>query len=234
MSDIGTIACAVNGEWLLACTATGPWQIHTPQSDALPVEPPDGTPVNAVADADCIVVLLEVRNAGRRRLRLIRVDPTGVCTAGPVLDTPHRSIGLTQLLGNPLTLAHQDGFSSVTTDLDIGITRSAPRSFFDAGTVGEYMWIIGHPPTRCDRTWWPLEGPVEYDLSRGKFWLVTILDRLRLQPVHVAPVLSSGPSVTVDASGTIWLASAGELVRISDMGGSMQWPETVDVVVPEP
>lgn len=119
-------------------------------------------------------------------------------------------------------------------DLDIGITRSAPRSFFDAGTVGEYMWIIGHPPTRCDRTWWPLEGPVEYDLSRGKFWLVTILDRLRLQPVHVAPVLSSGPSVTVDASGTIWLASAGELVRISDMGGSMQWPETVDVVVPEP
>lgn len=231
VSALGPVMCAVHGELLLACSAAGPWQILAPGCEPVAVDC-DGIPIGAVADQDSFVVLLEVRESDHTRLRLVRISLTGDCTPGPLLPAISRlGTSMTQLVGDPLTVAHENGFTAITTDLGAGRTRPVPRTFFDAGAVGKYLWTIAHPPHPTSKTWWPLEGPTEYDTSRGQFWMLTILDRLTLQPVHTAAVLTPQPSVTCDSSGTIWLAAAGELLRIPDVGGTMQWPETVDVEV---
>lgn len=220
---------AVRGEMFLACTTTQPWLIHTSDGDPVAVDTPEGLPIGAVADGETFVVLL-VRGSGAPRChQLVRIAMTGTCQTGPLLPTVRKSHAFEPgLLGDPLMVAHDDSFTDITTDLAVGNERHIPRKFFRAGAVGDYIWTIGHPPDRTSRSWWPLGGPPSYDHSRGKFWLLTILDRATLQPVHTAPVLTPHPELAQDDHGIIWLTAAGLVQQIVELGTSMTWPKTIE------
>jgi hypothetical protein len=227
---------AVHGEAFLACTTTQPWLIHTPDGDPIEViDTPQGSPIAAVADADTFAVLLRRTNpTDSQRYQLVRIALTGTCQIGPPLPVAEENTTSDLcLLGSPLTIACEDTFTDITTDLTAGATRHIPRRFFRAGALGDHLWTIGHPPDTTSRSWWPLDSPTVYDRSRGQFWLLTILDRVTLQPVHTAAVLTSQPELTDDDHGTIWLTTSGKLERIVELGGTMAWPETVDVTATE-
>lgn len=228
VSTVSTSAGAVVGEYFLACTTAGPWQIHAPDDEVIAVDAPEGSAIAAVADGSAFVVLLRVTVSGATRYRLVRVATTGAIDVGPVLSMRHETLGLDpDLLPAPLTLAYDDAFAAATAELEVGNVDRVPRSSFRSGVVGPYLWMIGHPPDRTSRSWWPLQGAVTYDYSRGQFWLLTILDRTTLAPVHTAVVRSPRPSLTQDSAGIIWLTAGGELQRITSLGGTMQWSESV-------
>lgn len=227
VSNAGATVGAVHGEQFLACTTAEPWRIHTPDGTAIVVDTPAGTPIAAVTDGATFVVLLSSRDGNARNHRLIRITAEGASHAGPLLPTPEdRYASEPDLLPDPLMIARDDTFTSITRLLTAAETRRVPRRFFQAGVVGGHIWTIGHPPDRTSRSWWPLDGPTTYDLSRGQFWLLTILDRDTLNPAHTAAVQTSQPALTQDAAGTIWLTAAGKLQKIVNLGGTMSWPES--------
>ncbi|MDL9948716.1 hypothetical protein QSJ19_24645 [Gordonia sp. ABSL11-1] len=234
VSDIPSTVCATLGDILLACGTTASWTIHEPGSEPVQVDPVVGTPFDAVADGQSFVVVVSDSDEPRRH-RMVRVALNGSVAQGPLLPRADRPYpGEWTLLGQPLTaVAENDTFTDVTPQLAMSDGRTIPRRFLYAGAVGDHIWTVCHPPDRTSRSWWPLAGPKAYDRSRGKFWLLTVLDRATLEPVHTAPILSPQPSLTQDESGTIWLAVSGELQRITKLGGTMAWPETVEVDLPE-
>jgi hypothetical protein len=221
---------AVREEKFLACTPTQPWVIHTTGGDPVEVETPEGSPVQAVTDGDTFVVLLRASDASSKSYRLIRIAMTGRSRAGPLLSgVGSRYPSDVDLLADPLTIAHDDTFTDITPELTAGNERHIPRKFFRAGAFGDYIWTIGHPPDRTSRSWWPLGGPTVYDRGRGQFWLLTVLDRATLQPVHAAPVLTSQPDLAQDDHGVIWLSVSGLVQQIVAFGGTMDWPVTVEL-----
>jgi hypothetical protein len=232
VDEAPVIVGAVREEMFLACTPTQPWVIHTTDGEPVEVDTPEGSPVQAVADGDTFVVLLRIRDASSTRLQLVRIAITGACRAGPVLSgMGSRYPSHLDLLADPLTIAHNDTFIDITPGLTAGNERHIPRKFFHAGAFGDYIWTIGHSPDRTSRSWWPFGGPTAYDRSRGQFWLLTILDRATLQPVHTAPVLTSQPELTRDENGIIWLTVSGLVQQIVDFDSSMAWPTTVEFEV---
>lgn len=92
------------------------------------------------------------------------------------------------------------------------------------GQVGDFVWIIGHPPDGTSRTgWWPLPGPADYDSTR-QFWLLTLLDVSTLEQVKSAPIFATSPAVTIDGKGTVWVRGAGvHRFRRSRCSGPMTW-----------
>ena len=235
VNETPIVAGAVNGEVLLACTNDQPWLLHTPIGKPVEVKTPEGSPIDAVGDGSTFVVLLRRSASNSRRYQLVRIAMNGTCETGPLLPAegdPYPSDP--GLLGNPLTVAHKHTFADITPELTAADDRHVPRQFFRAGTVGNYIWTIGHPPDRTSRSWWPLAGPTSYDHSRGQFWLLTILDRATLQPVHTAPVLTSQPELAQDDHGTIWLTASGLIQQIVEVGSTMAWPETVVITGSRP
>lgn len=226
VSATGGRCGAVVGERFLVCPTTESWQIHTPGGDVVDIDTPTGTPVGAVADGDSFVVLLSQRDDDGWSYRLVRIAVDGTTETGPEVAAPdERHWSDPTLLADPLTIASERTFTTITAELTVADSRRIPRKFFRAGVVGDYFWTVGHPPDRTSRSWWPLQGPIAFDRSRGQFWLLTILDRNSLSPVHTAAVLSPQPELTCDSTGTIWLTAAGELQMIRTLGGTMAWPE---------
>lgn len=218
-------AGAVLGETFLACTFQSPWQIHQPGRDPVQLDVPGGAAVTAIADENTFVVAARFRDEeNMQRFRLIRVSLTGELDIGPPLpssddhDDP-------SLVGSPLSVLQGDTVLRIGSDLSVRATTRLPRRLLRAGSVGEHIWALGHPPTGT--RWWPLDGPTEYDRSRGQFWLLTLIDATSLEPVSSAPIPSSSPSLAADSDGTIWVTADGDLHTLSD--ANMQWPNLFDV-----
>ncbi|ROZ85975.1 hypothetical protein [Gordonia sp. OPL2] len=226
VSTTGGRCGAVVGDRFLVCSTNGPWRIHTADAEVVDIDRPTGSPEGAVADGDSFVVLCSRRIGDSYSYWLIRIAVNGTIETGPALalpDKPHPS-GPT-LLPGPLTIARDDTFTEVTAGLALAESRRVPRKFLRAGVVGDYFWTVGHPPDRTSRSWWPLQGPTAFDRSRGQFWLLTILERSSLAPVHTAAVLAPQPEVAEGSAETIWLTAAGEVQMIRSLGGTMVWPE---------
>ncbi|MCR5978411.1 hypothetical protein GDN83_11855 [Gordonia jinghuaiqii] len=230
-SEVPATVGAVRGEHFLACSPTQPWLIHAPGAEPVEVDTPTGSPIDSVADGGSFVVLLRCDDAaGARRYRPARIAMSGTCHPGPMLpDTEGRHPHDPVLLGNPLRVAQDGAFTDITPDLTPGTTRHIPSRFFRAGAVGDHIWIIGHPPDRSSRSWWPLRGPAAVDRTRGQSWLLTIVDATTLEPLHVAPLVTPQPSVVCDDNGPIWLTARGQLQKIVAFGHTMAWPETVEL-----
>ncbi len=226
IDDQLTTTGAVLGEAFLACTSRFPWQIHSPDRDPVRVDVPDGTAVTATADGRVFVAVARFRDReNARHYRLIRISQSGEVAVGPPLpdsedhDEP-------SLNGRPLIVIQGNTAMKIAPDLSVETTTRLPRRFLRAGSVGEHIWVLGHPPDGSVR-WWPLDGPTDYDRSRGQFWLLTLLDAATLGPVRSAPVPSSSPRLAADRTGTIWVTAAGDLHTLG--AAHMQWPIEYDV-----
>ncbi|WP_338837160.1 hypothetical protein [Gordonia polyisoprenivorans] len=227
VDDTPVVAGAVVGEHYLACGGAGRWSILGPGGESRSVEGPTAVVTAAIADGDTFVVLLHSPSPHTDGVVLVRVGLDGAMHVGdPVILDDHHD--RPSLLTSPLGIACYDRFVTLAPTLEATDTQHVPRQFFDAGTVGDGLWTLGHPPDGTARSgWWPLPGPTEYDHGRGRFWLLTVLDRDGLTPILSAPVLSSTVSVTRTDDGTLWVAAGGVLQILRP--GTMQWPEPVDL-----
>ena len=219
---------AVIGEHFLACPSGTKWSLHTQDHEPVAVDVPDGYVSSIAVDGESFVVLAEQRHSdAASSYRMIRVSMSGDVTVGPELPTiPGRRGGATFLTGVPLRVFRSGSASTVLPDLTLGAVEQLVGDPFHGGQVGDFVWIIGHPPDGTSRTrWWPLPGPVDYDRTR-QFWLFTLLDAGTLEPVKSTPIFATNPAVTIDSKGTIWVRGAGvQSIPVE----TMQWPDTLDV-----
>ncbi|MFB9782896.1 DUF6578 domain-containing protein [Rhodococcus baikonurensis] len=220
---------AVIGEHFLACPSGTTWSLHTADNEPVVVEVPDGYVRSIAVDGEFFVVLIEQLHADiGSSSRLVRVTVTGETTVGPELATiPGRRGASPYLAGAPLRIFRSGTASRVLPDLALGAMEQLEGDPFHGGQVGNFVWIIGHPPDGTSRTgWWPLPGPVDYDRTRRQFWLFTLLDAGTLEPVKSTPIFATNPAVTTDGKGTIWVRGAGVQSIPTE---SMQWPDGLDV-----
>ena len=219
---------AVIGEHFLACPSGTRWSLHTQDHEPIAVDVPDGYVSSIAVDGESFIVLAEQRHADiGTTYRLIRVSMSGEVTVGPELPAiPGRRGGATFLAGAPLRVFRSGSASTVLPDLTLGAMEQLVGDPFYGGQVGDFMWIIGHPPDGTSRTgWWPLPGPVDCDRTR-QFWLFTLLDGGTLEPVRSTPIFATNPAVTIDCKGTVWVIGDGVQ---SIPAESMQWPDDLDV-----
>ncbi len=227
LSDHPVHAGAVIGEHFLACPSGTMWSLHTQDHEPIAVEVPDGYVASIAVDGETFVVLAEQRHTdAASTYRLIRVNVSGDVTVGPELPTM-QGFPRPFLAGSPLRVFRGSVAVVVLPDLTYGTVEKLGGDVFRGGQVGDFVWIIGHPPDGTSRTgWWPLPGPVEYERTR-QFWLFTLLDAGTLEPVKSTPIFATDPAVTIDEKGTVWVIGAGVQ---SIPAESMQWPDDLDVV----
>lgn len=197
---------AVIGEHFLACPSAATWSLHTRDHEPVAVDVPDGYVRSIAVDGESFVVLAEQRQTdAASTYRLIRVNVSGDVLVGPELPTiPGRRGASPYLAGTPLRIFRSGSASRVLPDLTLGATEQLDGEPFHGGQVGDFVWIIGHPPDGTSRTgWWPLPGPVDYDRTRRQFWLFTLLDTGTLEPAKSTPISTTNPAVTTDGKGTV-------------------------------
>lgn len=219
---------AVIGEHFLACPSGTTWSLHTADNEPVVVEVPDGYVRSIAVDGESFVVLIEQLHTDiGSSTRLVRVTVTGETTVGPELATvPGRRGASPYLAGAPLRIFHSGTASRVLPDLTLGAMEQLDGDPFHGGQVGDFVWIIGHPPRGTSRAgWWPLPGPVEYDRTR-QFWLFTLLDSRTLEPVKSTPIFTTDPAVSIDSAGTVCVIADG-LQSVPEE--SMHWPASLDV-----
>ncbi|WP_314674797.1 DUF6578 domain-containing protein [uncultured Rhodococcus sp.] len=219
---------AVIGEHFLACPSGTSWSLYSEGNEPVVVDVADGYVRSIAVDGESFVVLIEQLHADvGSSNRLVRVTVTGETTVGPELATvPGRRGASPYLAGAPLRIFHSGTASRVLPDLALGAMEQLDGDPFHGGQVGDFVWIIGHPPRGTSRTgWWPLQGPVEYDRTR-QFWLFTLLDSRTLEPVKSTPIFTTNPAVSIDSAGTVWVIADG-LQSVPEE--SMQWPTSLDV-----
>lgn len=226
LSDHPVHAGAVIGESFLACPSGTVWSLHTEDRAPVAVDVPDGYVSSIAVDGESFVVLAEQRHTdASSTYRLIRVSVSGDVTVGPDLPTM-QGFPRPFLAGSPLRVFRGKIAVVVRPDLTYGTVEKLGGDVFRGGQVGDFVWIIGHPPDGTSRTrWWPLPGPAEYDRTR-QFWLFTLLDAGTLEPVKSTPIFAPDPAVTIDHKGTVWVRGDGVQ---SIPAESMQWPNDLDV-----
>ncbi|MGC0362602.1 hypothetical protein ABH922_000586 [Rhodococcus sp. 27YEA15] len=226
ISERPTYQGAVIGETFLACPPGTTWLSYTSDREPVSVQVPDGYVSAIGVDGESFVVLAEQRRAHAESThRLVRVTVSGEVTVGP--DLPAMQGWVTPYLaGTPLRLVRGNVAVQILPDLTYGVVQQVGGRAFHGGQVGEFVWIIGHPPDGTSSTgWWPLPAPVDYDRTR-QFWLFTLLDAGTLEPVSSTPLLATNPAVTIDHRGTVWVIAEG---LQSIPAESMLWPPAVDV-----
>ncbi|MBJ8339050.1 hypothetical protein JGU71_09150 [Antrihabitans sp. YC3-6] len=226
IDSVAVRAGAAIGETLLACSARGPWTLHTPDDEPIVIEAPKGLVQSIVTDDGSFVVLLrepDQKDHTTARDRLVRVGVGGDVKLGPATTFGSRYRAL--LAGEPLRVCQDAELFIAADDLTLRAVGTLPRSPIYGGQVGPYFWIVDHPPDGSGRSgWWPVDGPVPNDATR-QAWLFTLLDA-NFEPIVSAPIFRPDPSVTIDPDGTVWVVADG-LRRISDR--SMEPPTEVDV-----
>lgn len=223
-------ACAVHGDAILACFIDGDWAIFQRDTRLREVTSPGGRPGSAVW-SDGAFVVVTMRHGDRDEARLVRVGMNGAVQVGGQVPTGSGRLEPALLTG-PLAVFVRESVASdvvaVRPNLTLGKRMAVPQTPFAAGTVGDFVWTVHHPPDGFGTDgWWPFDGPVQYDKSRGQFWMVTLLDRRSLRPVSTAAVETTKPSLAQDDSGTIWIAGDGQLGTLEQ--GVLRWPTPVSL-----
>ncbi|MHD0299750.1 hypothetical protein RCF19_27975 [Rhodococcus qingshengii] len=219
---------AVIGEHFLACPSGTRWSLHTADDQPIAVEVPDGYVISIAVDGESFVVLTQQRDGDSASIyRLIRVSVSGDVIVGSELPTIHGQRGASlYLAGAPLRIFRSWTASRVLPDLTLGSMEQLGGVPFYGGQVGDFVWIVGHPPDGTSQTgWWPLPGPAEYTRQRQS-WLFTLLDAGTLEPVKSTPIFTTDPAVSIDSAGTVWVIADG-LQSVPEE--SMQWPTSLDV-----
>ncbi|MFE4499836.1 DUF6578 domain-containing protein [Rhodococcus sp. NPDC056743] len=217
---------AVIGEHFLACPSGTRWSLHIQDHEPIAVDVPDGYVSSIAVVGESFVILAEQRHSdAESSYRLIRVNLSGDVIVGPELP-PMQGSPRPFLAGSPLRVFRGSVAVVVLPDLTYGEVEKLGGDVRRGGQVGDFVWIIGHPPDGTSRTrWWPLPGPVDYDRTR-QFWLFTLLDGGTLEPVKSTPIFATTPAVTIDGKGTVWVRGAGVQ---SIPAQSMKWPDDLDV-----
>ncbi|QSE41331.1 hypothetical protein JXX30_00375 [Rhodococcus erythropolis] len=220
---------AAIGEHFLACPSAATWPLYNQDNEPVEVDVPDGYVRSIAVDGESFVVLAEQRQTdAASTYRLIRVNVSGDVIVGPEMPTiPGRRGASPYLAGTPLRIFRSGTASRILPDLTLGAVEQLDGDPFHGGQVGDFVWIIDHPPDGTSRTgWWPLPGPVDYDRTRRQFWLFTLLDAATLEPVMSTPIFATNPPVTADGKGIVWVRAAGVQSIPTE---SMQWPDDLDV-----
>ncbi|WP_240524096.1 hypothetical protein [Gordonia polyisoprenivorans] len=145
VDDTPVVAGAVVGEHFLACGGAGRWSIHGPGGESRSVEVPTAVVTAAIADGDSFVVLLHSPSPRTDGVVLVRVGLDGAMDVGdPVILDDHHD--RPSLLTSPLGIACYDSVVTLAPTLEATDTQHVPRRFFYAGTVGDGLWTLGHPP----------------------------------------------------------------------------------------
>ncbi|MEU8897257.1 hypothetical protein [Nocardia sp. NPDC048505] len=223
---LSVIAGAVAGETFLSCTSGSTWVLHRPGRQPVELTAPDGHVTSiAVDDGGFVVLLRHFGSDEESGIRLVRVDTSGSMTSGPILPGAPGP-NLPYLTGPPLRVFRGENAWRVSPDLNIGSVQRLPRLPLRGGQVGDYVWIVGHPPDGTGSSgWWPLPGPIENDSVR-QFWLFTLLDATTLEPVSSTPIFTTRPGVTIDSANAVWVTADG--VRAIPVQ-TMRWPDRLDV-----
>ncbi|MCX5044436.1 hypothetical protein OG921_14795 [Aldersonia sp. NBC_00410] len=213
-------AGAVYESTFLACGGGPTWSLHAPDREPIRFEPATGSVASIAVHDGAFFAAMYLGNAVHN---VVRIDVDGTVGAGPGFSNPGHNRAF--IAGSPLRIVCGDEVLTVNAGLTATPERRLPRKSFRGGQVGNFVWIIGHPPDGTGLSgWWPLDGPVDYD--RTPFWLFTLLDETSLDPVSSTPVRTSDPRVAIDDRGTVWVTADG--VRAIPRE-SMQWPDLFDV-----
>ncbi|MFI5436833.1 hypothetical protein ACHMZP_34385 [Rhodococcus baikonurensis] len=138
---------AVIGEHFLACPSGTRWSLHTQDHNPVEVDVPDGCVRSIAVDGESFVVLAEQRQTdAASTYRLIRVNVSGDVTIGPQLP-PMQHSPRPFLTGSPLRVFRGSVAVAVLPDLTYGaIERLGGDPIFHGGQIGDFVWMIGHPP----------------------------------------------------------------------------------------
>ncbi|MFW0795092.1 hypothetical protein AAFP30_14870 [Gordonia sp. CPCC 205515] len=191
---------------------------------------PGYAPGSVIVHGGAFIVAVD-SHSPHRHTRLLRITTDGQMTLGPALPNDGRhGLLASRVFSHPLRILLDDWVFPIHDDLGAGTPIRLGRSVLAAGQAGDTAWIVTHPPIpnphRNDpRSWWPLPGPTDYDIARGKFWLLTLLDTQTL-PLASYPVATAHPHLTKDRHGIYWITDCG-LRRLPDK--PMTWSEPVDL-----
>lgn len=201
---------------------------HNGERTVVDAVPPGWIVAATTVDSGHFIIAVRDSGAPDKPTYLARISTAGDVRSGPMLPNDERDWDKRITLVNKPLRVLQDRWLTLVGD-DLGLAEQIPfhESLLWAGQAGDTAWIVTHPPSgqRCDPTAsWPLPGPVDYDRSRGQFWLLTFLDS-HSQPLFSYPTSSPRPSVAVDRDGHFWITDHG-LRRLPDE--PMAWSDPVD------
>jgi hypothetical protein len=132
------------------------------------------------------------------------------------------------LVNNPLRIIQSHAVIPIREDLSPGDPVVLHQISLRAGQAGDIAWIVSHPPSGRrggQEPWWPLPGPVNYDTSRGQFWLLTLFDA-HSRPTGSYPISTVSPGVAIDRNGDVWITDRG-LRRLP--AKPMTWSDPIDL-----
>lgn len=194
--------------------------------DAIPV---DHVPVGSAIDNGSFIIAVRERLSTSKTTHLVRITTTGLVTTGPSLPNDESDWDRrTTLVNGPLRVIQKNAVIPIHDDLSSGDLVPLHKYVLAAGQAGETAWIVTHPPSGAgdgQHGWWPLPGPVDYDSSRGQFWLLTLLDGSS-ESLGSYPISTVRPGVAVDRRGDFWITDRGLRLLPAE---PMTWSEPVDL-----
>jgi hypothetical protein len=186
-------------------------------------------PVGSVVDGTSFVVAVRDHTSADKPTSLVRITTAGRVTMGPAIASDRRDYEKRiTLVNNPLRMIQSHAVIPIRENLSPGDPVVLHQFSLRAGQAGDIVWIVAHPPSgqrRGQDPWWPLPGQIDYDTSRGQFWLLTLFDA-NSRPTGSYPISTVSPGVAIDPNGDVWITDRG-LRRLP--AEPMAWSNPIDL-----